>query len=174
LLSAPPAAVKWVRAHFSVHGDSPMRTRTLAALVLGLFLAAAAGADDATKKDLDKLQGTWQTVSGEFNGDKLDEELCKVLKFVCKGDKFEVQGPADILNQYAKGAFKLDATTTPKTLDVTIGGGDKKGDVIESIYELDGDNLKVCGKLVGKERPADFTTKTGSNMVSLVLKREKQ
>jgi uncharacterized protein (TIGR03067 family) len=152
-----------------------MRTRTLAALVLGLFLAAAAGAaDDATKKDQGKLQGTWQTVSGEFNGEKLDEELCKVLKFVCKGDKFEVQGPAEILNQYAKGTFKLDATTTPKTLDITIGEGDKKGDMVESIYELDGENLKVCAKLVGKERPADFTTKAGSNMVSLVLKREKQ
>jgi uncharacterized protein (TIGR03067 family) len=152
-----------------------MRTRTLAALVLGLFLAAAAGAaDDATKKDQEKLQGTWQTVSGEFNGDKLDDELCKVLKFVCKSDKFEVQGPADVLNQYAKGTFKLDATTTPKTLDITIGGGEKKGDVIECIYELDGDNLKVCGKLTGKERPADYTTKQGSNMVSLVLKREKQ
>jgi uncharacterized protein (TIGR03067 family) len=151
-----------------------MRTRTLAALVLGLFLAATAGAaDDATKKDQDKLQGTWQTVIGEFNGEKLDEELCKVLKFVCKGDKFEVQGPAEILQQYAKGTFKLDATTKPKTLDITIGEGDEKGDVVESIYELDGDNLKVCGKLIGKERPADFTTKPGSNMVSLVLKREK-
>jgi uncharacterized protein (TIGR03067 family) len=152
-----------------------MRTCTLAALVFGLFLATAAlAADDATKKDQEKLQGTWQTVSGELNGDKLDEELCKVLKFVCKGAKFEVQGPADILQQYAKASFKIDATTTPKTLDVKIGDGEKKGDEIEGIYELDGDNLKVCAKLVGKERPADFTTKSGSNMVSLVLKREKQ
>jgi uncharacterized protein (TIGR03067 family) len=152
-----------------------MRTRTLAVAVLGLSLAVAArAADDETKKDQDKLQGTWATVSGELNGDKLPEELIKDLKFVVKEDKFEVEGPAEVLKQYAKGTFKMDATTKPRTLDIKVGEGANKGDVVEGIYEFDADTLKVCAKLAGKERPGDFTTKAGSNMVSLVLKREKK
>jgi uncharacterized protein (TIGR03067 family) len=151
-----------------------MRARTAAVLVLGLFLAVAARADDANKKDHEQLQGTWTAVRGELSGDKLDEDLVKALKFVVKGDKFDVEGPAAVLEQYAKGTFKIEATTKPKTIDITVGGGQMKGDVVEGIYEFDADTLKICAKLTGKERPADFTTKAGSNMVSLVLKREKK
>jgi uncharacterized protein (TIGR03067 family) len=151
-----------------------MRTRTAAVLVLGLFLAVAARADDANKKDHEQFQGTWTTISAEMNGDKLGDDLVQTLKFVVKGDKFDVDGPSVILQQYAKGTFKMEATTKPKTIDVTVGEGDMKGDVVEGIYEFDDDTLKICAKLTGKERPADFTTKAGSNMVSLVLKREKK
>jgi uncharacterized protein (TIGR03067 family) len=151
-----------------------MRARTSAVLVLCLFLAAAAGADDANKKDHEQLQGTWVTVTGEMNGDKLGDDIAKDLKFVVKGDKFEVDGPAEVIKQYAKGTFKLEATTKPKTIDITVGEGAMKGDLIEGIYEFDGDTLKMCAKLTGKERPADFTTNAGSNMVSLVLKREQK
>jgi uncharacterized protein (TIGR03067 family) len=150
-----------------------MRTRSMAALVLGLVLALAVRADDATKKDKEKFQGTWATVSAELNGEKLNEEVVKALKFTVEGEKFDVQGPAEVLKEYAKGTFKMEATTTPRTIDITVGEGDRKGNVIEGIYEIDGDNLKICAKMVGKERPADFTTKPGSDMVSLVLKREK-
>src|SRR5260370_29034967 len=114
------------------------------ALVLGLGLAVAARADDENKKDHEQLEGTWTTVSGEMNGDKLDDAIVKDLKFVVKGDKFEVQGPAEVLKQYAKGTFKMEATTTPKTIDITVGEGAMKGDVVEGIYEFDGDTLKMC------------------------------
>jgi uncharacterized protein (TIGR03067 family) len=145
-----------------------------------------------------KLQGTWRTVSGEVNGEKLDEELCKVLEvvclgcmierkrfryvFVCHGCVVEVLGPAEILEQYAKASFKIDPTTAPKTFQGTIREGARKGAVFEGIYELDGDTLKVCAKPTGQSRwpstrpewegPAVFATKAGSNMVSLVLMRE--
>ena len=151
-----------------------MRRRTAVVLILGLFSAVAARADEATKKDQQQFQGTWTTVSAEMNGDKLDDDIVKALKFVVKGDKFDVEGPPVVLQQYAKGTFKMEATTKPKTIDVKVGEGEMKGDVIEGIYEFDDDTLKICAKLSGKERPADFTTKAGSNMVSLVLKREKK
>jgi len=150
-----------------------MKTPAFAALGIALFIVLLARADEANKTDKEKLQGIWTTTSGEMNGEKLDEELVKSLQFVVKGDSFEVKGPEVVLNQYAKGTFKLDATTMPRTIDITVGAGSMKGDVVECIYEFDGETLKICARLVGKERPSDFTTKAGSNMVSLVLKREK-
>jgi uncharacterized protein (TIGR03067 family) len=150
-----------------------MKTRAFAALGIALFIVLPARADEANKTDKEKLQGIWTTTSGEMNGEKLDEELVKSLQFVVKGDSFEVKGPEVVLNQYAKGKFKLDATTMPRTIDITVGAGSMKGDVVECIYEFDADTLKICAKLVGKARPSDYTTKAGSNMVSLVLKREK-
>jgi uncharacterized protein (TIGR03067 family) len=151
-----------------------MRARIVAVLVFGLFLLTAAHADDASKKDHEKLQGTWTTVSAEQNGEKLDEELVKALKFVVKDDVFAVDGPAVVLKEYVKGTFKIDASVMPRMIDIKVGEGDKKGDMIEGIYEFDGDNLKICAKLVGKERPINFKTEAGSSMVSLVLKREKK
>ncbi len=150
-----------------------MRTRTWAALALGLCLAVSVRADDATKKDHEKFQGTWTVVSAELNGEKLDEAITKGLKFIVKGDKFDVEGPEEVKKEYAKGTFKMEAGTTPKTIDIKVGEGDMKGETKEGIYELDGDNMKLCAKMVGKDRPSEFATKAGSEMVLLVLKREK-
>jgi uncharacterized protein (TIGR03067 family) len=151
-----------------------MNTRVFAALGIALLVALTAGADEANKTDKDKLQGAWITVSAEMNGDKLPEEIVKALEFVVKGDSFEVKGPEVVLEQYAKGKFKVDATTMPRSIDITVGAGAMKGDVVEGIYEFDDDMLKICATLVGKNRPSDYSTKAGSNMVSLVLKRAKQ
>ncbi len=151
-----------------------MNMRAVAALAIALLIALNARADEANKTDREKLQGAWTTVSAEMNGDKLPEDIVKALEFIVKGDGFEVKGPDVVLEQYAKGKFKVDATTKPRTIDITVGAGAMKGDVVEGIYEFDDDTLKVCATLVGKNRPSDFTTKAGSNMVSLVLKRAKQ
>jgi len=85
-----------------------------------------------------------------------------------------VEGSNTVKKDYGKLTMKLDPSTTPKCVDIVITGGDQKDAVLEGIYELQGDTLKICAKVIGKERPGQFTSPEGSNIVLVVLKREKQ
>jgi uncharacterized protein (TIGR03067 family) len=150
-----------------------MSHRTLFVLALAPLLAVAAlGADDA-KKDLDKLQGEWSTVSAVVDGEALPDSLVAALKFSIKDDKIVIKGDEEVVKMYAKGALKLDPSTTPKSVDFKAGEGSEKGAVIEGIYELKGDEFRICAKLAGKDRPTEFASKEGTQTVLIVLKRDK-
>ena len=85
-----------------------------------------------------------------------------------------VEGDGKVRKEYAKLALKLDPTTTPKCVDMTVAGGIQKDVVMEGIYELKGDELRLCIKVLGnKERPGEFTSPDGASIVLLKLKRQK-
>jgi uncharacterized protein (TIGR03067 family) len=154
-----------------------MRTPTLTAPAICLCLAGLlpAAEKEEKKSDADKMQGTWQTVSVQISGVPLPDEIVNNLKYEIKGNKMITVGVPEIIQQYAEGTFKLDSSTTPKAMDFTVSGGDKKGDQLEAIYEFKGDDeLRICVQIVGKERPNEFATKEGDNRGFLVLKREKK
>jgi len=124
---------------------------------LVVLLLGAAPADD----DLNKLQGTWSIVKVD-KGKGLGEDFAKV-KFVFKDNTIAVKD--DTLDKTAH--FKIDPSKKPKQIDIFPDKG-AKAEVL-GIYELDGDNLKLCWNK-GGARPLDF--KASSDVV-LVLKRDK-
>jgi len=139
----------------------------LLAIVLSMLIFAVAKADGA--KDEDKLQGSWKVVSHEKDGKKQAEDTIKNYKIVVKGDKLTFK----IGDQDNEATLKLDAAKKPKTIDLMVKAGDKM-EVIKGIYQLDGDDLKICAAgEEGVERPKDFATKAKSGLGLLVLKREK-
>ncbi len=150
-----------------------MKSRCLALLVIGL-LVAADDPKDTKKKELDKLQGTWTASTIEYNGEKVLGDLVKELKVVIAGDALTLKSEASEVEKYGKATIKIDPTTTPKIVDFTISQGDEKGTSFEGIYDLDKDELKICLKPFGKERPAKFESKADSGDVLIVLKREKK
>jgi uncharacterized protein (TIGR03067 family) len=133
------------------------------AALFGLLNVEVVCADDA--RDLAAMKGTWSVVSAERDGkDVTDATVTLTVDgakvFVKRGDK-----------QIFEGTAKLDASKSPKTIDVTQeSDGELKGKTIPGIYELDGDTLKVCS---GKERPTDFTAAAGSGRFLRVYKRAK-
>jgi uncharacterized protein (TIGR03067 family) len=149
-----------------------MTPKVLPIFALALLLAA----DDpkgAAKKDLEKLQGTWTTVSLKYNGKDFNSEGKGKLRFGFKGDQATVEASDEIKREYAKVNFKLEPGTKPCCVDMTIAAGTQKDAVIEGIYELKGDEFKLCAKVFGKERPAEFASPEGSSIVLLVLRRDK-
>ena len=150
-----------------------MKSRCLALLAIGLLLAADAP-KDAKKKDLDKLQGTWTASGVEYGGDKVESDIVKNLTVVIDGDKMTIKGDSAEVEKYGKATLKIDPTTTPKIMDVSITGGDEKGTTFEGIYELGKDEWKLCVVLAGKERPAKFESRAGTQEVLVVFKREKK
>jgi uncharacterized protein (TIGR03067 family) len=153
-----------------------MRPLVLTVLTAGFILSLPAVGEekDAAKADREKMQGTWETVKAEIGGMPLPDDVVRNLKIVIKGNMMTVVGVPEIIQQYSEGTYVLDPSTKPKSIDFKVLKGDKKGDDPEGIYELNGDDLRLCFQLVGKDRPTEFVTKEGQNRGMLVLKREKK
>jgi uncharacterized protein (TIGR03067 family) len=150
-----------------------MKTRCLLAVLAAGLLVVADAKDDKTK-DLDKLKGTWTAKTLEYNGENMLGGNIKELKVVVEGDTLTVKGEDEEVKKYGKAKLKLDPTTTPKVIDVTISSGDEKGTTFEGIYEVSKDQWKLCLKPFGKERPAKFESKADSGDVLIVFEREKK
>ena len=144
-----------------------MRTRLIVIAAAALCLAADAP-KDAVKKDQEKLQGDWILASGERDGEQFPDDMVKSLKRFVTGDKFTVNRDDQTVT---KGTFTLDPSKKPKAIDLKIEGNDQ---VIQGIYELDGDTLKLCYAAPGEERPKQFGTKAGSGHALVVWKKAKK
>jgi uncharacterized protein (TIGR03067 family) len=139
-----------------------MRVRLLALLAVGLLIAAAPK-DDRGVKELKKLEGTWELASAEINGEKAPEEGLKKSSLTIKGGKYVAKLGDDTF----EGTLKLDPSQKPKTMDA-VESADRTH---LGIYELKGDEFKVCLAEAGKDRPKEFSAASGSGQFLLVWKR---
>jgi uncharacterized protein (TIGR03067 family) len=146
-----------------------MTERFLLVFAVSLVLAADPVSDEV-KKEIERFEGTWKFVSLETEGRKLDEKVLEHPRLIIKGDRFTSKEGETTHH----GVFKVDPTKKPKTIDVTFTDGPEKGKTMLGIYELEGDTYKVCFSLGGKNRPTEFATKAGTNLVLETLKREKR
>ena len=110
-------------------------------------VAIALLADDPMESE---IKGDWIVVSLSFKG--VPKELKSTREMAI--DEKHIKQSNDP-RQW--DGYTLNSSTTPKQIDLANG---QKG-----IYELNGDNLKICH---GKERPKDFDTG-----VLIMLKRKK-
>ena len=122
-----------------------------------------------TAKELKQLQGTWRIVALEVDGKPQPAEKSP-KEIIIAGDKLDGLGPEMIL--------KIDATKKPKWADLTFKKGDKEFP-IRAIYELDGDNFKLCfsmakaGKAFENKRPEGFDTAGKGTALFLAMRMKK-
>lgn len=136
----------------------------IASLSLALFVFGFSVAQDDKKKDEDKIQGKWEMIKGEMNGESLPEEFVKGFSITFTKEKFEAK-LADGSGE--EGEFKLDSAAKPHaTASFTSNGETRKG-----IYKWDGDSLHMCVSDKGGELPKDFAGKDGHLL--FVLKKAK-
>jgi uncharacterized protein (TIGR03067 family) len=125
--------------------------------------------EEVNAKEYRAFEGTWRTVSIQADGKDLPAEAFKSSRLICKGCDFTTITD----DGTSRGTFLVDATKSPKTMDITITEGGAKGVTFRGIYELKGDTYKLCGSPKGKERPTEFDGKPGSGYILQVLERVK-
>ncbi len=147
-----------------------MKLHVVLVLSVGMLIAANSSGGDAAKSDLKKLEGTWSMVSGEAKGEKLPESTVKSAKLTIVGDKHTVKVGEDTII----GTHKLDPTTKPKSIDAIDTEGPLKGKMVFGIYKVEKCVFTVCFASPDKDRPKEFTTKSGTGELLHVWKLKKE
>jgi uncharacterized protein (TIGR03067 family) len=135
--------------------------RALTALTVAVAVGAPAvwGQDDAKQKavakELKNLEGTWEVVFVEVGGKKGQLPGDRKERLIFRGADFTVMQGEEVKD---KGTLKIDPTAKPKSLDFKSSGDAGKAGASLAIYELKGDELRVCIASPGEKRPAAFTT----------------
>jgi uncharacterized protein (TIGR03067 family) len=171
LALASPPTIPYNRAVLSFPRCARCAMKKLLVLLVVLF-PLPAGAGDDGKKEIGKVQGTWIMTQLKHNGRDISADEKTKFKLVFKGDLATVEGDDDLKKEYAKVTFKFDPAATPKLVDMKIIAGSQKDAVIEGIYQLKGDEFKICANVFGNSRPTEFDAPEGSSMVLVVMKRE--
>jgi uncharacterized protein (TIGR03067 family) len=144
-----------------------MGVLVMATLVMADPLPSAAPA--AT--DLDKIQGYWKPLQCELEGKgQMPTELMKQVTVVYdkseyhlyfKDSKTDAAGKPIVL-RLALANISLDPNTSPKSIVFEFADGPLKGKKSHGIYELAGNQLKLCYGPVEKPKPTKFESPVGS------------
>jgi uncharacterized protein (TIGR03067 family) len=126
-------------------------------------LAALAVGGCGAKDDHQGLTGSWAVVSAEEGGKPAEESIKKSDVLIIDND-FSLHDA----DRRRTMKYTIDQAKSPKHIDLDW---DKL--VQPGIYELNGDDLKVCYDQAGKTRPTAFKTADGDKVLLLVLKRKK-
>jgi uncharacterized protein (TIGR03067 family) len=151
-----------------------MVRRMVVVSLFGLLCSALGRAGDARKVELARLEGTWVIVKMEVNGKSLLEKDKPEPKLIIKDGKITSDD-----KRAPKGGLELakvlDPSTQPRTVTLPLEGNVK----FYGIYEVQGDELRVCGDGVDTSqevnpegrRPKRFDSREG---LLLVFKRQKK
>jgi uncharacterized protein (TIGR03067 family) len=131
----------------------------------GTDAAAAESKDEANKKDLKALQGTWKYERVKIDDYQATPSTLDGRRLAFADNVMKESRGKDMVEHLVV----LGASKKPKQINIL----DKAQNIIaEGVYELDGDTLKIC-KGPPTMRPKDFVS-TLENMAELsVLKRVK-
>jgi uncharacterized protein (TIGR03067 family) len=138
--------------------------RGIALFAILLVPATRLSADEASDKVLKQLEGEWKIEKMVFGGMDAPPDVTAKTTLKFKGDELT---PSDNPKDIAK--LKLDPSKKPAHLDLTEKGGKS----MPGIYELSGDDLKICFA-EGDARPTEFVSPKDSKQVLIVLKRLKK
>jgi uncharacterized protein (TIGR03067 family) len=155
---------------------STMKVMPLPFLLLVVIISSALG-QEAAKKELGMLQGTWAMQKLDIPDEGPRKDFEKYGKVIIKGNKAVLMRANQ---KFAEFTIKVYPGRSPKAADLKIefvisekGKKDKAiGKTVLAIYTRKGDRLIVfCGEIGGKARPKKFPTKANQGQVT--LKRQK-
>lgn len=128
--------------------------------------------DNNSRRDLDRLQGAWQLVLREYQGELLDTQG---VVLTIEGNEFRTVDENGKLVE--AGTIALHEDESPKADDTTVVAGlESKGNVYRSIYRIKGDTYQTCVNIdPNGERPTEFCSdeeNTNQMMVWCRIARE--
>jgi len=124
----------------------------------------------ADRSDAKAFEGTWTPVKAELGGQPMADAVLKTITLKLHDGNYEVS----VTGQQDKGTYTIDASTQPKGMTITGRDGPNKGKTFPAIYALEGQTLRICYHLSGKQRPAEFKTNVGTLLYLVTYTRRKE
>jgi len=139
-------------------------------LVLPALVLIVGVGEDAGKKDLKLLGGSWTLAALEVNGKDVPVNKLEGTVLTIKGSDYKVT----LKNKNVTVcAIKLDPKQDPKHLDMTFLEGATKDKVHKAIYRIDGDKFQLARGLSPEQaRPNQFATWPDTNYFVATWKRK--
>jgi uncharacterized protein (TIGR03067 family) len=123
----------------------------------------------AVKKEWKRLNGTWEWVSSVTGKEVPIPKGGETVTI--KDGKYTVRDGGKVAEQ---GTAKIDPTTRPKSVDLTWSTGPNKGKTVLGVYEVEGDEYRVCFAAPRKPRPTKVSElRPGSGHRIYTFKRAK-
>ena len=119
----------------------------------------------AGKMDKDRISilGTWKVTYAEDSGRVTPTDALKDIRFVIE----EKTMITELGERTSVATYRLDPSTTPKSIDINENGRTKPG-----IYDLQGDTLRICISEHSDDRPTKFDSQPNSaNDLIILMKR---
>ena len=135
----------------------------------GLLAAVALVGQAADSPDAKAVQGVWKPVKAELGGQPMPDEVLKTITLKLHDDRYVVS----VGERLDKGTCTIDASTKPKSMTITGTEGPNQGKTFPAIFELEGDTLRICYDLSGKQRPAEFKSVAGTRLYLVTYHRAK-
>jgi uncharacterized protein (TIGR03067 family) len=139
--------------------QEPTRSETLDQLQQSSSQAIRNSASLASQRLLD---GTWKVVS---TSSRPPEQIAD-MRVIISGQQYTVTKGGQVVG---RSTMTADPTKQPKTLDLAVTEGEKKGQIFPGIYELSGDTLRLAW---GQPRPTEISDRAGSLQEVWELRRE--
>jgi uncharacterized protein (TIGR03067 family) len=191
ILAVPPAGKKTIRVALAympslitmsmdsiidVRGRNRRMHRRTLAVTLALFSPVLCSNGktrvEAVERELAFLAGTWEVVAYEVAGTRKEIPAGRRERLTFQGNTFyemrEYEGAP------VRGRIILDPSREPLAIDITDAVGLDEERTFQAIYELRGDELRLCltgGS--GRPRPTAFTTGRDINQAIIVYRRVK-
>jgi len=122
--------------------------------------------DQASRSDLQQMQGKWVPVEIIANGKTLEADVLNAIKVTINENTYKTERP----NGLDEGTFKLDESTSPKTMNLTSDSGND----VPAIYEISGDTFKACYAVGSASKPTEFKSTEDSNHILVTYQRKSE
>ncbi|MBY0456727.1 MAG: TIGR03067 domain-containing protein [Gemmataceae bacterium] len=143
----------------------------VAVLACALACGVVAAADPPATSDLEKAQGNWKPLQCEYEGKvQMPANLMQQVTVVFDKSEYHLyfkeskpdKNGQPVVFRLALANVKFDESTTPKGVEFVFADGPLKGKKCHGIYELAGNQLKLCYAPDNKPKPTKFESAPGS------------
>jgi len=146
---------------------------TAVAFLVSISAVARISRGDDGEDEWAKLDGTWEVVDDNMNGQSRDVAwLGRGAKVMIFGRSMIVLNELDSVNYEAK-LRNLNPSASPAAVDLMVQEDGKEVRKFPAVYRLDGDDLQICWWFKDDKKPRPTKLEKGEGLRLLVLKRVK-
>jgi uncharacterized protein (TIGR03067 family) len=122
------------------------------------------------KPGVTRVQGTWEVVRAEKDGNAVPEQHTRGMRMVATDDTLTVFAPNGRPRFVAR--YSLNVTLKPPAINMVLIDGPNKDQKAQGIVDMeDHDTLKLCYSMGTQGRPQEFRTQTGGAVDLLIEMR---
>jgi uncharacterized protein (TIGR03067 family) len=148
---------------------------SIASAFLFAILAMPSRAGDgptaqAVQRELQLLQGAWDQVAAEYGKKKITFPEGKQVQLTIHGDRYSRAAGGQVLSE---GTVHVYPGKTPKAIDLIEAGKPGESRSGPGIYEVKGDELRMCVAVPGRPRPTTFAADEGARQAIITFRRVK-